>query len=78
EPRPVRLIGVGASGLSDDTQGELFDPDRNRHHALDTALDQLRQRFGPAAVVRGQPAGTRQLDFRRDDLDAAARRGDDE
>ncbi|HEV3234800.1 MAG TPA: DNA polymerase IV [Candidatus Dormibacteraeota bacterium] len=78
EPRPIRLIGVGASGLSDDTQGELFDPDRNRHHALDTALDQLRQRFGPAAVVRGQPAVARQLDFRRDDLDAAAQQGDDE
>jgi DNA polymerase-4 len=78
EPRPIRLIGVGASGLSDDTQGELFDPDRNRYHALDTALDQLRQRFGPAAVVRGQAAVARQLDFRRDDLDAAAQQGDDE
>jgi DNA polymerase-4 len=76
QPRPVRLIGVGASGLSEDTQSELFDPDRSRQQALDTAMDALRDRFGPAAVVRGQAMASRQLDFRRDDVDVAA--GNDE
>jgi DNA polymerase-4 len=76
--RPVRLIGVGAAGLTDDNQGELFDPDRSRHHALDAAMDRLRERFGPTAVVRGQVAAGRQLDFRRDDVDAASGGGADD
>ena len=79
DPRPVRLIGVGLAGVSEDTQGELFDPARSRNHALDEAMDRLRDRFGPAAVVRGPVAASRQLDFRRDDVDVAANpRGDDE
>ena len=33
-------------------------------------LDQLRQRFGPRAVLRGRPVSVEQKDFRRDDLDS--------
>jgi DNA polymerase-4 len=74
ESRPIRLIGVGAAGITGDTQGELFDPGRERHHALDTAMDRLRERFGATAVARGIPgAGARpQLDFRREDIDSVA------
>jgi DNA polymerase IV len=68
--RPVRLIGIGAANLSEATQDMLFDEDRSRRRALDGALDQLRQRFGPAAVLRGRPVSTEQRDFRRDDLDS--------
>jgi DNA polymerase-4 len=73
EPRPVRLIGVGAGSLSEDAQGQLFDASGTRQHALDTAMDRLRDKFGAAAVVRGRIGPARQLDFRRDDIDAAAR-----
>ena len=69
EGRPVRLIGIGAANLSEATQDSLFDEDRSRRRALDGALDQLRQRFGPAAILRGRPVSTEQRDFRRDDLD---------
>ena len=69
QPRPVRLIGIGAANLCEATQDSLFDADRSRHRALDSALDQLRQRFGPTAVLRGRTAPTAQRDFRRDDID---------
>ena len=74
-PRPIRLIGIGAAGITEDTQPELFDPARDRHHALDAAMDQLRARFGADAVGRGVPgpAGPhRQLDFRREDIDSVS------
>jgi DNA polymerase-4 len=70
-PRPVRLIGIGAAGLSEASQEGLFDDARLRRRALDGALDQLRQRFGPRAVLRGRPVQADQRDFRRDDLDQA-------
>jgi DNA polymerase-4 len=73
QPRPVRLIGIGAAGLSDASQEGLFDAGRLRRRALDGALDQLRQRFGPRAVLRGRPVLADQRDFRRDDLDQATR-----
>jgi DNA polymerase-4 len=71
--RPVRLIGIGAAGLSEATQDGLFDQDRVRRRALDGAMDQLRQRFGPQAVLRGQPTPGEQRDFRRDDIDSVSR-----
>ena len=71
--RPVRLIGIGAANLLEATQDSLFDEDRRRRRALDGALDQLRQRFGPAAVLRGRPVSTEQKDFRRDDIDSVTR-----
>jgi DNA polymerase-4 len=70
ERRPVRLVGIGAANLLEATQDSLFDADRSRRRALDGALDQLRQRFGPAAVRRGRPVAAEQRDFRRDDLDS--------
>jgi hypothetical protein len=69
----VRLIGIGAAGLSEAAQEGLFDVDRARRRALDGALDQLRRRFGPQAVLRGRPVLAEQRDFRRDDLDQATR-----
>jgi DNA polymerase-4 len=73
ERRPVRLIGIAAANLLEATQDSLFDDDRSRSRALDGALDQLRQRFGPSAVLRGRPISAEQKDFRRDDLDRVNR-----
>jgi DNA polymerase-4 len=75
KPRPVRLIGIGAAGLAEATQDGLFDQDRSRRRSLDSAMDQLRRRFGPQAVQRGQPVTGEQRDFRRDDLDTVTREG---
>jgi DNA polymerase-4 len=75
QPRPVRLIGIGAAGLSEATQDGLFDQDRGRRRSLDSAMDQLRRRFGPQAVHRGQIVTGEQRDFRRDDLDTVTRDG---
>jgi DNA polymerase IV len=68
--RPVRLIGIGAAGLSEASQPGLLDGSSARDRALDSALDHLRARFGSAAVRRGPAVAGRQLDFRREDLDA--------
>ena len=74
QPRPVRLCGIGATGIGDSVQADLFDTRRARSRTLDATLDQLRDRFGARVVVRGpalpgdRPA--RQLDFSRDDIDA--------
>jgi DNA polymerase-4 len=73
QPRPVRLIGIGAAGLSEATQDGLFDQDRGRRRSLDSAMDQLRRRFGPQSVHRGQIVIGEQRDFRRDDLDTVTR-----
>lgn len=54
--RRVRLIGVGVSGFeaAGQAQRSLFpDPDRERHSQLDAAADQIRKRFGAAALNRG-------------------------
>jgi len=54
---PVRLLGVGATNLvpAADPQLSLFGPPDSsvRRDRLNRALDALRERFGPAAVVRG-------------------------
>ena len=53
---PVRLLGVGVSGLSHDAprQQSLFDSDdRQRDRSLDEATDDIRDRFGRIAVQRG-------------------------
>ena len=55
EGRSVRLLGMGVSNLSrrEKTQGLLFDnEDREKTNRLDTIKDQIKDRFGHAAVRR--------------------------
>lgn len=54
QPRaPVRLLGVAARDLSSVPQLELFpSPDRERNRHLDAAIDDIRAKFGTAAVNR--------------------------
>lgn len=52
---PIRLIGVGASGLlkEEESQGDLFEQDwRTKQRSLDHTLDEIRQQFGQDAVQR--------------------------
>ena len=66
---PVRLLGVGVSGIVDAAQLDLFDPGgAPRDGRLDKTLDTLRERFGEAAPRRGAAPALRDLDFRGEDL----------
>ena len=71
----VRLLGVGVSSLEDASQLDLFEaPAAQRDERLDRVLDQLRSRFGDAAVRRGATAPSlRDMDWRGDDLRALGR-----
>jgi DNA polymerase-4 len=55
---PFRLIGVGLSDLSpaggDDPRGDLLDPDAGKRAAAERAADQIRARFGKAAILKGR------------------------
>ena len=55
QPSPVRLLGVGATGLekAHNEQGDLFENDRGKQRELDSVADSINQRFGPQAVHRG-------------------------
>jgi DNA polymerase-4 len=66
---PVRLLGVGISGLEDAGQLDLLNVEDARDSRVDRILDSLQDRFGDHAVRRGTavPALT-DLDFRSDDL----------
>jgi DNA polymerase-4 len=55
EMLPLRLLGVGATRLTRETavQGDLFDEGyRERHAALDKAVDAIRGQFGSSAIRR--------------------------
>jgi DNA polymerase-4 len=57
---PVRLLGVGASGLVQDeaVQGNLFDDGwQSRQRSLDQALDRIRNHFGAGTIRRGIEPG---------------------
>jgi DNA polymerase-4 len=53
ERRGLTLVGVSIGNLDDDRTVQLTLPfDRNSGGALDAALDEVRRRFGTAAVTR--------------------------
>jgi DNA polymerase-4 len=57
EMLPVRLLGVGASRLTEDAtvQGDLFeDASQARQGALDRTIDAIRNQFGAGALRRGR------------------------
>lgn len=50
----IRLLGVGARDLTQAPQLDLFAvPESQKNQHLDAALDNIRAKFGPAAVARG-------------------------
>lgn len=51
---PVRLLGVGAADLERQSQAGLFE---GADDDIDDTLDDIRRRFGGAAVVRGRLVG---------------------
>ncbi|MDZ7616540.1 MAG: DNA polymerase IV [Patescibacteria group bacterium] len=58
--QPVRLLGMGVSGLDDagHVQGLLFDQEeRRRQTQVDSVADQLKARFGPDALRRASSLG---------------------
>jgi len=67
--RAVRLLGVGVEGLVDQpAQLALFEGHEARHQLVDSALDGLRGRFGPTAIIRGTDSLEDSLDWNRDHL----------
>lgn len=55
---PYRLVGVGISHLSDadmaDTGGDLLDPQAKQRAAAERASDEIRERFGSEAIMKGR------------------------
>ena len=53
--QPVRLVGIGVSGLSgDERQLSMLDDDAGRQERLDRAIDRLRRKYGFTSIQRGQ------------------------
>ncbi len=55
--RRFRLIGVGASDLSDGEMADppdLFDPERAHQARVETAIDAVRAKLGDAAIAKGR------------------------
>ena len=55
---PYRLLGCGLSDLCAETaadlSGDLLDPDAVRRSKAEKATDQIRQRFGSDAILKGR------------------------
>lgn len=65
-PPPVRLLGMGVSGVTAETleQGELFEEtNREQQRRIDSVVDEIKTRFGNRALRRG--GGARHKDDRR-------------
>jgi DNA polymerase IV len=60
QPRAaLRLLGVGVSELAEPRQAGLFDAQESvRNRQLDVAVDEIRARFGRAALARASALGT--------------------
>lgn len=55
EQRPIRLIGVRASNLTGkERQLGMFDPEIEKRKHLDMAIDQIRRKYGSAAIKTGK------------------------
>ena len=54
-PDPIRLLGVGVSGLEQlhSEQADLFDQNRIKQRELDNVTDQINKRFGSRVLHRG-------------------------
>lgn len=54
---PLRLIGMGVSGLSSEGSGQrlLFsDPEEQKEKSLDSAFDRIREKYGRSSLSRGK------------------------
>jgi DNA polymerase-4 len=59
ERQGITLVGISVSNLAD-SRGQLMLPlDEHWSEALDAALDEVRERFGSTAIVRGVLLGRR-------------------
>ncbi|MBX6320923.1 MAG: DNA polymerase IV [Rhodospirillaceae bacterium] len=55
--RAFRLIGIGASGLTDGAEADppdLVDPQVTKRALMERAIDEIRARLGPGAIGRGR------------------------
>jgi DNA polymerase IV len=59
ERRGLTLVGVTLTNLGDEVTGQLALPFDDRARALDAALDDVRERFGSAAITRAVLVGRR-------------------
>jgi DNA polymerase-4 len=66
--RPVRLLGIGTSGITAESleQGQLFESEnREQQRRIDSVVDAVKTRFGNRSMRRGGGArrpGDRRLD----------------
>ena len=60
ELRGITLVGIAVANLDDGRSLQLVLPLDGHSDALDDALDEVRRRFGSAAIVRAVLLGRRQ------------------